>query len=118
MKNNILFIIPSLSFGGAEMLLLQQVKWFKNNGYNPNVAILSINNDQQLVNDLALPSTQVLIFNSSKSVLNTSSIIYAIRHSNELVRFARRNKVNNIVAHLPLGHLWGRLLKLNRHNAQ
>lgn len=112
MHQKVLFIIPSLNYGGAEMLLSQQVQWLKKNGWQASVAILSDKNDPQLVNELGLDPGHVLIFHSSHAVLNNRAIAFALQHRNELADFARKLQVKNIVAHLPLAHFWGRLIKL------
>ena len=100
------------------MLLLQQVQWFRMNGWQPAVAILSGKNDPQLIDDLGLAPEQLLIFNSSHAVLNNAAIGFAIKHRNELAAFVREQQVKNIVAHLPLAHFCGRLLKLKNPSAQ
>jgi glycosyltransferase involved in cell wall biosynthesis len=111
MKKNILFIIPSLQYGGAEMLLLQQVKWLKDNGWQCFVAILSDKNETSLIKLLALPPEQLVIFQSNHSVLNSAALSFAWRHQQQLTGFARKNNIKNIVAHLPLAHFWSRLVK-------
>lgn len=117
-NKNILFIIPSLALGGAEILLIQQVRWCRDNGWKPSVAILSHNNDSNLLNELDQDPEQLLIFNSSHAVLNTRAIVFALKHSSELTSFAKCQRVSNIVAHLPLAHFWGRLVKRKMQVAQ
>ena len=109
---NVLFIIPSLNYGGAELLLLQQVQWLKKNGWSCYVAILSRNNNEELLEKLSLPKEKLIFFESNHSVLHFSALVFAWQHYKKLTSFAKKNNIKNIIAHLPLAHFWGRLVKL------
>jgi glycosyltransferase involved in cell wall biosynthesis len=113
MRGPVLFMIPSLGYGGAEILLIQQVNWLKDNGWQCFVAVLCGSNEpaRALVNQLSLPPEQIIIFRSKYSVLNFSSFSFALRHYKELASFAQKNNIKNIVAHLPMAHFWARLVK-------
>ncbi len=118
MRKSILFIIPGLNIGGAELLMVKQVQWFQANNWETVVVILSTKNDQGLTMDLKLGPDKLLVLNSSYSVLNNAAIGFAIKNRNKLKDFAKKHEVGNIVAHLPLAHFWGRLLKLKFPSAQ
>ncbi len=111
MYQKILFIIPSLNYGGAEVLLVQQVKWLTNKGNVPYIAILSKKIDSELIKELGLPEDHLIILNSPSSVLNSQSILFAIKQRSSLINFVNNFKIQNIIAHLPLAHWWGRLIK-------
>lgn len=118
MKKGILFIIPSLNYGGAELLLVQQIKGFRSENQKCFVAILSDENDDNLLKEVALPLDQIFVFRSSHSALSFSSLVFAWRHQRTLYDFVKENNIENIVAHLPLAHFWGRLLKLKIPSAR
>ena len=110
-NKKILIAIPSLNYGGAEILMLQQAEWLKKNGWEIFVVILSNNNDKELLKQLELLQFPTLIIQSKKSVLSTSSIIFALKNYDQLRNLVVEHNISIIVAHLPLAHLWGRLVK-------
>ena len=83
----------------------------KKNGWEIFVVILSNNNDKELLKQLELLQFPTLIIQSKKSVLSTSSIIFALKNYDQLRNLVVEHNISIIVAHLPLAHLWGRLVK-------
>lgn len=112
MKTRVLFLLPSINFGGAELLAIQQIQWLQANGTMVFVGLLSSKNDKILVEKINSPNANFLCFNSPYSVLNVGAVSFALKDIGKLGKFVNINKVDVIVAHLPLAHFWGRLLKL------
>ena len=112
MPKQVLFIIPSLNYGGAELLMIQQVQWLHSNGWKTFVAILSSNNEPTLIDALGIPESQLLIVNATHSVLNNAAILTALKNNSLLTNFVKENEIPILVAHLPLAHFWARMVKL------
>lgn len=112
MRRRLLFLIPSLNYGGAEILVTEQVAWLYKNGWNVYVALLSERNEVALIKALGIPDAHLLLINSPTITLNHSSIFFALKERSLLKAFMEKHAIQTIVAHLPLAHLWGRLVKL------
>lgn len=112
MNNKILFVIPSLNYGGAEILLLQQINWLADKGYSVYLAILSSNNNEELLKEVQVPPSQIIIINSPSAILNTKAIFFAFKKRNKLTSFVKKFELKTIIAHLPLAHFWARIVKV------
>ncbi|WP_162303894.1 glycosyltransferase family 4 protein [Paracnuella aquatica] len=112
MTPSVLFLIPSLNYGGAEILLLQQINWLHKNGWHVSLAILSASNDAGLMNQLPLPADHLLVLGGTHSVLNFKALSFGLQQHHRISSFARKHSAESIVAHLPLAHFYGRLVKL------
>jgi glycosyltransferase involved in cell wall biosynthesis len=93
------------------MLLLQQVKALREKGWDCFVAILSGKNEMVLVEQLSLNHDHLMVFQSPYSVLNMGAIRFGWKHYQQLAALVKEKQIRNIVAHLPLAHFWGRLVK-------
>jgi glycosyltransferase involved in cell wall biosynthesis len=111
-KQSLIFLIPSLSFGGAEVMMVQQIRWLTAHGWNVYAGVLSQQIETGLVKSLCLPEDHIFCSAGASAVLNASAIKYAVQHQAELHGFIKKHEIGVVIANMPLAHLWGRLVKL------
>lgn len=114
MDRNILFIIPSLSHGGAENQTVQQCNALYDRGWNVFLCVLT--SRIPLLERVKLPEKHILILSVRSEVLSVSGVFARISDIKQLVSFAKSNNISRVVANLPLGHWYGRILKIFNSN--
>lgn len=102
------FVIPSLTWGGAELQLIKQIKLLKENGYDPHLIVLGDQLD--LIKKADIDNSHLLLLGiGSGNYLNQSAIFRSFFASWTIVRFLRRRKVKVVVGVLPFAHWVSRL---------
>ncbi len=106
----ILFILPSLKPGGAEHQTAQQINALYKDNWEVYLCVL--HQDLAILNKIELPEDRILILSVKSSVLNFKTAFISIRLFQRLYKFSRKNKITHTVANLPLGHWYGRVLRV------
>lgn len=103
-SENILFVIPSLNFGGAEFETIDQVNSFYKKQHNVTIVILS--DKYPLLEKLILPDSQIFKLNianfTTTKAKNLSKLPRVLHKFNKVLKTV---SVTTVVAVLPLSHL-------------
>lgn len=115
-SENILYVIPSLSFGGAEHETIDQLNYLHKVGQKVYLVVLS--DRLELIKKLQLPTENIKVFNlkgftttRAKNFTKLPKAIYGVE------KIIKENNIKKVIAVLPLSHLIVRLHKFfNRSN--
>lgn len=108
LQDKLAFIIPSLTWGGAELQLIKQLKLLKDNGYDAHLIVLGDQLD--LIKEVDLDSNHILLLKvSSGNFLNQSGVLKSLQASLSILKFLRSRKINVVIGVLPLAHWVSRL---------
>jgi glycosyltransferase involved in cell wall biosynthesis len=115
-NKRIAFILPTLQYGGAELQTINQVNYLYDNVYK-DVFLIILSNDtnSDLLAQCKLPRSNVFILNTSLRYLSQKSIIKSLNASKALNNLIVLNKINLLVANLPIAHFVARLAKVLNH---
>ncbi|MBL7787727.1 MAG: glycosyltransferase family 4 protein [Chitinophagales bacterium] len=105
----LLYIVPTLLHGGAEMQCIWQLNWLYEHHYQVGLLVLG-NIDPTLQTQLALPFHQIKTLRLSLSYLNKVSIYQVFSQSNSLTKWVVEQGYTHIIAHLPISHWAGRCI--------
>lgn len=108
-SGSVLFIIPSLKPGGAEYQTLQQVQQLQKENYTIYLLVLS-RRKTTLQNQVPLPHDRIFYLDLGKDTLSFFSA-FSIINLVKAVSIVRRIRCRAIIANLPLGHWFGRIIK-------
>jgi glycosyltransferase involved in cell wall biosynthesis len=109
--SKLLVILPSLEVGGAERLAITQINWLHAHGYNVFLAVISDKVVPSLQQQVDLPPGNLLLLNTSYTTVSLGALESTFLNRKTLISFCRKNGITHVLAHLPLAHIWGRLLK-------
>lgn len=109
--NKLLVILPSLEIGGAERLAVAQINWLEARGYPVFLAVLSDKVMPSILQQLTLPSSNLLLLATSYSTVSFGALNEAFLNKKRLINFCRQQGITHLLAHLPLAHNWGRMIK-------
>lgn len=108
---NILFMIPSLEIGGAELQTLNHVNYLHDNKYNVFLVVLS--NKLTLRSDLSIPMKRILVLGELEDgVYQTSTLLRVLKYIPLISQFLRRNRIDVVFAVMNLAHFAARVSKL------
>ena len=106
--NKILFIIPSLSLGGAEHETIDQVNYLFKEKYD--VSLLVLSNKIELYSKLEIPKSNIHILNiknlTTTRFRNLTKFPTALKSINKIIK---ENQFKTVIAALPLSHILMRL---------
>jgi glycosyltransferase involved in cell wall biosynthesis len=106
--HKILYVIPSLSPGGAEHETIDQVNYLYKKNHNVYIVVLS--NQIELYGKLELPKSHVFILNlkdfTTTRFKNLAKFPIALKRINKIVK---TNQITTIMGVLPLSHILVRL---------
>lgn len=115
-ENRILYVLPTLDTGGAELNTIHQINYLHQQDHKVYLVICT--KYVALLNDLKIPSTDVLIinrsFNKQFNYLGKSTIFLGWLIIPIIAKFIRRNKINKVIAVMDTSSYILRLLKLSR----
>jgi len=106
----IAYIIPHLNYGGAELVVCQQVNYLHTQGYDVHLIILD--DIVHLPISLKLPNSNVVSLQLNAHTLTQLALKRLPFILPKLYRYIKRYCITHVVAHLPLAHFCARLLKL------
>ncbi len=111
----ILYVIPSLSTGGAELQTINQVNYL--NETEGNVELLILSNKTENAHKLTLPKEKIHRYNVKGNVtLGTSFIMKALPMAFKLATLLKKRKITDVIAVLPASHFVMRLAKTLHQN--
>jgi glycosyltransferase involved in cell wall biosynthesis len=108
----VLFIVPNLSYGGAELLLINQINEITTRKEYDLFLVVLNEADQELLNRVKLPNKKIFILRKRVNVLNSKSILKGIYIAYNVYKIIRSAGVNKIVSHLPISHYISRVAKI------
>lgn len=107
-QDKLAFIIPSLTWGGAELQLIKQFRLLKDNGYDAHLIVLGDQLD--LIREVDLDNRHILLLKVSNSnFLGRSGVFKSLQASLSILKFLRSRKINVVIGVLPLAHWVSRL---------
>lgn len=107
-QDKLAFIIPSLTWGGAELQLIKQFRLLKDNGYDAHLIVLGDQLD--LIKEVDIDNRHILLLKVSNSnFLNQSGVLKSLLASLSILKFLRSRKINVVIGVLPLAHWVSRL---------
>ncbi len=102
------FVIPSLTWGGAELQLIKQTKLLKDNGYDPHLIVLGDQLD--LIEEVDLDKSHILLLGiSAGNHLNQLGVFRSFFASWSILRYLRSKKIKIVIGVLPFAHWVSRL---------
>lgn len=105
----LLYIVPTLLHGGAEMQCIWQLNWLHEHHYQVGLLVLG-DIDPALQTQLQLPNHQIKNLHLSLSYLNKTSIYQVFSQTNSLTKWVVEQGYTHIIAHLPISHWTGRCM--------
>lgn len=111
-NKNILYVIPTLNYGGAEIQTIHQLNYLTSNGNN-NVFLLVLSNHLAAIEKLDMPAERITICHQSSiltlSSFSNGSVSCLVRETYSTIK--ERN-ISHIISILPLSHFVCRLAKM------
>ncbi len=107
-----LFIIPSIASGGAELLLMLQLAGLRRRGVSPRLMVLSDRVDPEILSRAGMPRDHILALGLPSAVLDKTFLQGCSGTLGKAVSFAAAQRCTPIIAILPPGHFFARLMKL------
>ncbi len=108
---NILYVLPSIGFGGAELQSIWQINWLHQQGYL--VHLLVLNHIVCTPQALLIPAHCITQLHYPDSTITKSAIINSYKLIVPITKYLKEKKFSHIVAHLPLSHWVMRWATLN-----
>jgi len=109
-KKSVLFIIPSLKPGGAEYQTIQQVNQLHKEDHNIFLLVLSVKKSL-ILDEIQLPKQKIYCLDLKNDTLNFKSAFF-LNAIKKIKKISACLKPDVLVANLPLGHWYGRLIKM------
>jgi glycosyltransferase involved in cell wall biosynthesis len=107
---SVLFVIPSLAYGGAETQLINQVNALQKD-HSFQVSLLILSKDETLKDMVQLPAERIVSFSQPITYLNFRAVLSAASLVKQAADFVLAQKVDVVIANLPYAHFIMRLVK-------
>ena len=111
-NNRVLFVIPVIGTGGAELQALLQIAALRRRGLEISLLVLSRNSDPAVRARLALPADRLCELANRSDVLDREFLLDLPGTLGRASAFAAAQGCATVVAHLPAAHVFSRLLKI------
>lgn len=105
-----LFIIPSVTTGGAEIHAMIRLRELSRRGVPVRLMVLSESVDSEILARAGLPDDCVCRLRNPSATLDRAFLTALWRDLARASRYARQHGVGTVIAHLPPAHLFARLL--------
>lgn len=109
---NILYVLPSYGWGGAELQTMHQLNYLTQKGNN-NIFFLNLSNIIDGIDTIKLPKEKIIICDKSNiqtvAKAPVKTYLYLIRQT---IKAVNQFLVTDIIAILPLSHLVCRVVKI------
>ena len=99
---NVLYVLPSVGFGGAELQSIWQINWLHQQGYL--VHLLVLNHIVCTPQALLIPAHRITQLHYPDSTITKSAIINSYKLIVPITKYLKEKQFSHIVAHLPLSH--------------
>ncbi len=109
-KSSILYVLPCLDYGGAELQAITQINAWHQKGYK--VYLLLLNEIICLEEQLVIPPTQIYTLHFPYTTPSLSSIVKGRELVNPIAKIIQEQQIKQVIAVLPLSHYILRLVKL------
>ncbi len=97
------FLIPSMTWGGAELQLIKTLKLFGQHGFDPHLIVSGTHLD--LLDQINLQPEKILCLkNKNLNFLTSKSSLSSIPSAWRIMIHLRQHKVRILIAYLPLSH--------------
>lgn len=111
-NHRVLFVIPAIATGGAELLALLQIAALRRRGVEISLLVLSEISDPKVMAQLALPAERICELPNRSMVLDREFLLSLPGTMRQAAAFAADQDCPVVVAHMPAAHLYARLLKI------
>lgn len=111
-KKSIILVIPSISYGGAELQVLLQTHSLIQAGYSTYLLVTSDKIDTGLLSKYQIPESNVLKLNSRIYNLDMKSLWYSVRTAKTFRKLIAPYRPALLFANLPVSHFICRVAKL------
>jgi len=108
----VLFVVPAIGNGGAELQALQQIAGLERRGVSVSLLILSSISDPEVLGRVALPANRVCVLPGSEKILSGRFLARMPQALCRAARFVSSQDCRKVIALLPPAHVHARLLKL------
>ncbi len=112
MTRQILFIIPSLVIGGAEIQAMIQVRELSRRGVPVRLMVLSGIVDPEVLAQAELPEGHLCRLRNPSATVGPAFLKMLWRDLGRAAAFAQRHDAGRVIAHLPPSHFFARFLFL------
>lgn len=109
-KPHILFVLPSLQVGGAEIHSIHQLNYLYSMGYNLHLIVLGSCEGALISPDAGIKNVTYL--NWKYVYIKTASVVGFFSVARQLFRYIKQHHVTHVFAHLPISHYIMRWVKL------
>lgn len=110
--DRILFVIPAIGVGGAELQTLLQISAAQRHGLEISLLVLSEISDTEVMGRIALPVDQICELPNRSKILDRQFLFILPKTMRLAVAFAADQECTKVVAHMPAAHFFSRLLKI------
>ncbi len=111
-KNTILYVLPCLDYGGAELQTISQINAFVKQGYS--VHLLLLNNIIALNELLEIPTTHLHTLFFPYTTPSLKAILQARTLISPIAKIIHQFDISHVMAILPLSHYVMRLVKISK----
>lgn len=115
-SSSVIFIIPSLEPGGAELQTISQLNYI-NTQLKIDVHLIILCNKCSLVSSLDLPQERIHILSQNKLSVLTKPLLaylpYLLKNTYNIINRTINGKEAEVIAILPMAHLVSRMCKLS-----
>lgn len=108
----ILFVIPAIGVGGAELQMLLQISAAQRRGAQISLLILSNTSDKEVLERIALPGDRICELLNRSKIMDRRFLLGLVTTMGSAAAFAADQNCTKVVAHMPAAHFFARLLKI------
>ncbi|MDH3668536.1 MAG: glycosyltransferase family 4 protein [Paracoccaceae bacterium] len=112
MPQPVLVILPSVLAAGAEVQAMLQIRELQARGVSVSLMVLSRMVDEAVLAEARLPEASICRLRNPANTLGGAFLRHLWRDLPRAARFAQAQGARIVIAHLPPGHLFARLLYL------
>ncbi|MEK6480081.1 glycosyltransferase family 4 protein [Catalinimonas sp. 4WD22] len=109
---NIVFVIPSLDYGGAETMLIHQINYLHEKGYQIRLIIMGRSTEYALIDQLQISEKSILQLGLPVQILTFRAIRYTFLKGLVISKYLKKWQASVVIANLPLAHFQMRVVKL------
>jgi glycosyltransferase involved in cell wall biosynthesis len=111
-SKTIVFAIPSIQYGGAELQVLKQVEFFLQKKFEVKLLVISDDINQGLLEKYDIPREKIFCLRAKHVSLDFRSIIKSFLLLRKVVKYFDANSIDIVIANLPITHFICRISKL------
>lgn len=107
----LLYVLPSIAYGGAELQSIQQINWLYKQGHNIYLLVLE-EVEEELAKTIQLPAEHIRVLHFPFSTLRLKAIQKSLTLIAPICKLIQQHHISHVIAHLPLAQFVLRCAKI------